>query len=478
MQEESYRMPERSVRVLERVDVVVAGGGFPGVCAAVGGARAGARVALVERDGMLGGQAAEIYTFGLDGFVDNSGRQFVRGIPWEIVQRTLAEGQSDPMWTDVDYGRMEQEGVEAEMRRFGMGAALTKSQTYINPNAFRYVLQTLADEEGITTFLESPLIGAMVEGHRLRGVVAQGGYDPFAVQGEVIVDTTPHAAVAGLAGRPFPYPEVYAGTHPRVAGVAIDRLLEYVGENPDDVEVRGALSNTPESLKELVAQGTALIMEGFMKARQRALAADPAYEVTGRGDPPTLLFFYDRDGCGTYWVHASEWRRTRLDDPAHMSRTVAELRKRQWLTHKLFREHVPGFERAHLMDVHPHIAVALLRSKDPGDFTEYDIPWEHIEKDGRLYEDAIARVMGHPDAGQAVEGFQVPYRSLIPKGLEGLLVTGKPVCRFLHYHGTNAAMGQAAGVAAAVAVRERAPLRELAVVRVQEELDRQGAVVF
>jgi hypothetical protein len=219
-------------------------------------------------------------------------------------------------------------------------------------------------------------------------------------------------------------------------------------------------------------------MSGFRRARQRALADDPAYEITGRGDPPTLMFFYDRDGCGTYWIHSNEWRYTQLDDPFHLSRTTAEMRKRQWLTHKLFREYVPGFERTHLMDIHPHIARALLRSKESGGFTEYDIPKEHIEKDGNLYEDSIARVMGHPDDGQSPSGFQVPLRSLIPKGLEGLLVTGKPACRFLHYHGTNAAIGQAAGVAAAVAAKDGVLLRKLSIEKVQRELKRQGAIMF
>jgi len=161
-----------------------------------------------------------------------------------------------------------------------------------------------------------------------------------------------------------------------------------------------------------------------------------------------------------------------------LSKTIAETRKQQWLTHRLFREYVPGFERAHLMDVHPHIALALLISQEPGEFTEYDVPWKHVEDGGNLYEDAIARVMGHPDKGQSPHGFQVPYRSLIPKGLEGLLVIGKPACRFFHYHGTNAALGQAAGVAAAVAAKDGVPLRELDVHKVQEELERQGAVVF
>lgn len=116
--------------------------------------------------------------------------------------------------------------------------------------------------------------------------------------------------------------------------------------------VRGAASTEPAFLRQLVSRGTALIMDGFQAARQRALRDDPEYRTTGRGDPPALLFFYDRDGCGTYWVHSNERTRTRLDDPLHLSRTIAEMRKRQWLTHKLFREYVPGFEQAPLMDVY------------------------------------------------------------------------------------------------------------------------------
>jgi hypothetical protein len=444
----------------------------------VAAARAGTKVVLIERDGLLGGQAAEVYTFGLDGFIDNTGKQFVKGIPWEVIQRTLAEGQSDPSWERVDLARMEKEGIGAQLQRLGMSFLQFKSNSYVNPSAFRYVLQCLVDEEGITTLLESPLSGVLLDGHWVKGVVALGCYGPFAVRARIVVDTTPQAAVAALAGVSFPYPQAYMGTHPRVAGVDIHRLLDYVGDHSDDVEVRGPTSNDPQFLRKLVEQDMPLLMSGFTSARRRAIADNPVYEITGRGDPPFFVFFYDRDGCGTYWVHAQKWAEVRLDDPLTLSRTIAELRKRQWLTHKLFREYVPGFERAHLMDIQPHIARALHVSKEPGDFTEYDIPWEHIQSNGRVYADSIARVMGHPDAGQAAEGFEVPYRSLIPKGLEGLLVTGKPACRFLHYHGTNAALGQAAGVAAAVAAQNNVPLRELAVLKVQRELERQGAVVF
>lgn len=478
MDEEKCRIPEREAADLGTYDVVIVGGGFPGVCAAVGAARAGAKVALIERDGLLGGQAAEIYTFGLDGFIDNSGSAFVKGIPWEVLQRTLAEGQSDPVWSRVDYERMEREGLSAEVARFGMSLRHFKSQTYVNPNAFRYVLQTMVEEEGIALLMESPVYDAMIEGNRVTGVVINGGYGPCVVKASVVVDTTPQALVAALAGKPFPHPEVYTGTHPRVAGVNVHQLLGYLEGHPEDVEVLGVDSGALENLRVLISKDMALLMRGFGKLRERAITDDPAYMATGWGEPPALTFFYDRDGCGTYWIRSDEWRYTRLDDHLHLSRAISEIRKRQWLTHKLFREYVPGFQRAHLVDIHPHIATALIRSKESGGFTEYDIPSGHIESDGELYTDSIVRVMGHPDAGQSPSGFQVPLRSLIPKGLEGMLVTGKPACRFLHYHCTNAAVGQAAGVAASVAAAEGVSLREIHIGRVQEELARQGAVVF
>ena len=68
----------------------------------------------------------------------------------------------------------------------------------------------------------------------------------------------------------------------------------------------GVKSNAAEFLEELISRGMALLMRGFTKARQKALADDAAYEITGRGDLPEFVFFYDRDDCGTYWIHSNE----------------------------------------------------------------------------------------------------------------------------------------------------------------------------
>jgi len=477
MQEKLVAFTGRQVPVLVDADVVVVGGGFSGVCAAVGAARAGATAIIIERDGMLGGQSAEVYTFGLDAVIHYaSGRQVIRGLPWEIIRRTAAEGQSHPLWDRIDFERTAREGLEPALGELGLKPGGIED-AYLDPAAFRYVLQTVADEAGVTTLLECPLVGTLCEGDRVTGVVVQGAYGPQAVTGKVVVDTTPHAGVAALAGKPFPHPEVYTGTHPRVANVDIHRLIAYLRANPDEWQDPLALAPDADGLAALVERGMSLRLTGFRAARQRAIAADPAYALTGRvgEEPRPLLFFYDRDGCGTYWIARAEGRDTRLDDPLHLSQTLADLRRRQWLTHKLFREYVPGFERAHLVDMHPHIARALKIQKQSAGFTEYDMTWDEVVTGGSPHADAVARLLGHPGYGQAADGWQLPYRALIPKGLDGLLVIGKPAFRFIHYQGTVAAVGHAAGVAAAVAAQTGGPLRQVVVGIIQDELRRQGA---
>ncbi len=473
-----YRIAPRDVPIVLEVDVVVAGGGFAGVCAAVAAARAGAKVAVLERDGLLGGQAAEIYTFGLDAVFGDAGRQIIKGLPWEIIRRTVQLGDADPSWTKVDVAVLEREGYDAALAPIGMSAEW-KSHAWLDRGAFRHVLQSLCQEEGVTVVLESPISGAMLEGERVTGAIAQGAYGPFAIAGSVVVDTTPSAVVAAAAGRPFPYPEIYLGTHPHVSGIDIDRLIRFVSEHSDDVSVAHGKIDTRDAatLLALVARGVPLQFIGFAAVRARAISENSVYEGTGRSESGENVFYYDRDGRGTYWLQTPEWRHSRLDDPLHMSQAILGLRRRQWLTHEMFRQYVPGFEEARLEDVHPHIARALCISKEPGGFTDYDLTWDDIQHGGPDRDDRLIRVMGHPMQGQPVDGWMLPYAAMLPKGLEGLLVTGKPACRFIHYHGTVGVVGHAAGVAGALAAIGKRTPRQLEARTVRDELRRQGAVV-
>ena len=471
----TYRHAAFDVPIILEVDVLVVGGGFAGVCAAVAAARTGAKVAVMERDGLLGGQAAEVYTFGLDGFFGDTGRRVIAGLPWEIVRRTAELGDADPSWTEVDYELLQRAGYDAALTEIGLSSEW-KSHAWLDRGAFRHVLRSLCREEAVEVVLESQVGGTMLEGERVTGVIAQGAYGPFAIAAAVVVDTTPSAGVAATAGRQFVYPDIYLGTHPHVSGVDIERLIVFACEHPDDVSVLGS-DREPTALAARAARGLPLQFTGFSAVRARAIADDPVYEETGRTEKGDNLFFYDRDGRGTFWLRTKDSRFSRLDDPLHMSKAILALRGCQWLTYRMFRRYVPGFERAHLEDVHPHIARALIVSKEPSGFTDYDMTWTDIEAGGPDRDDYVVRVMGHPLSGQSSGGWLLPYAAMLPKGLEGLLVTGKPVCRFIHYHGTVGAVGHAAGVAGALAALGKTSPRRLDAGAVRDELRRQDAVV-
>ena len=172
--------PER----LASVDVLVVGGGFPGICAALASARAGARTMLVERNAVLGGQAAEIDTWGLDGFLDIDGKLLITGIPWEILNRTLAEGQSDPLFTRIDYDLMAREGIPTALHKEDLDPYIPYSRPdswmnafndqYVNPNAYRYVSLKLLEEAGVEVLYQMPVVDALLDGTAVRGVVVQG----------------------------------------------------------------------------------------------------------------------------------------------------------------------------------------------------------------------------------------------------------------------------------------------------------------
>jgi FAD dependent oxidoreductase. len=478
----------KSIRTIGSYQVAVVGGGFSGICAAIGAARAGARVVLVERNGNLGGQAAEVDTWGLDGFIDHYGKQIIKGIPWEILERAVEEGGSDTFWSRVDMGILEREGVQLALVKMGLKAYVPYIETgtfmnpfndqYINPGAYRYVAQRMLDEAGVDVLIDMPVIDAIIEGNKVAGVVIQGEFEKFAVMGDATVDATQQAQVCALAGKRIAHRKVYMGTLPRVAGVDVHALIDYVRRTPDQWLLRPMLGKTADAdeMLALADSGNPLAIHGFEHALAVAVKENAEYEPLIRKDGGQLMFFYEREGMGAYWTFGDDFNRVMADDPIAMSKAILAGRRQQWLMHKFFRKFVPGFSEAHLVDTYPHISKAYEQSWDPSGFTEYEITKREIEGGSSDRADVIARIMGHPRFGQNPRGWLLPYASLIPKDLDGVLVTGKAACRRIHYIATCAAVGQAAGVAAAIAVTTRKPLRRADAKAIAAELERQGAV--
>ncbi len=471
---ENTRIPWRdsSLKLLCKTGVLVVGGGLPGVCAAIASARAGVPTMLVERSAQIGGQAGEINTWGLDGFIDPDGKLLMGGIPFEILQRTLAEGGSDPVLTALSFRTLQEKGIEAAYREIGCKhMPPNMNDSYVNEYAYRYICQQMLEEANVRVMLDTPVIDTLHDGNTVTGVVLQCVYEKFAVLADRIVDCSQNAIVCAHLGHIVAAPLIYTHTHIDLCGIDIQRLMDYIDATPEDEwYLKENLKPAPCSgaiMREQLAEHATLFIHGFGSAIRRAVAEDPEFETFR--DIKQLNLLYQGDGMGTPCVPVNQ--RVNVMDPMEYADSITLARKRQYLFVKLFRRYVPGCEQIRLTNTHVNIPKAHPISMDQSyGFSEYDLTTEEVKTGKTDRTDVIMRLRGHPGRGQYEYGWPLPLACLIPKELDHILVTGKPASAFIHYTITCARVGEAAGTVAAISLRDGTPLRQTSAEHVREEI--------
>jgi len=431
-------MPSYSAPLTERAraDVLVVGGGPAGVAAALAAAAQGASVLLVERYGFLGGMGAQ----GLEslcGFfaTGNPPPKIVGGIADRVLERLLEWG--------------------AYCRPSSLGPAASLVIQY-NPDALKLVLDDLVHRAGVRLLLHAFVVDALQERDRVVGVVAAGKGGLVSLRADVVVDASGDADVTVAAG--LPYEAAPAG-----AGQALTTTFRLANV---DVERARAVSR---------ADIRALLQE----ARARGEEGLPAEEggLTFGVVP------------GTVCANAT---RVHIVDPTDPSAlTWAELEgRRQALAYLRFlRKHVPGYEQAVLAGLGVQIGIRESRRIAGA----YRLTREDVLS-ARRFPDGIARggwpVEAHiGPTGIRLEGlaegaaYDIPFRCLIPAGDPGLIVAGRCLSADLDAQasarvmGTCLAMGQAAGVAAAMAAQGRTSPAAISVEELRDRLRALGAVL-
>ncbi len=445
--------PARTVEVIHQSEVLVVGSGPGGLAAALAAARAGARTALIDRYGCFGGNITQV---GVEGFA------------WYRHEHTVdCEGI----------------GIELEQRARAMGAASPEPQSNshaLDAEMFKYVADVLVQEAGITPFLHRLCVAPILENGLVRGVITESKSGREALLAERIIDATGDADVAARAGAPVrktPREQMMAASVMfSMAGVNKTRFLEQVKADPQTY--RDWAGNSEWDIQTSGKEDD-LFSPFLRKPFKRAVAAGviPANLSTLAGTWGSIT----DQGDLTYLniIHLPNVDGTDANDL-----TAAEIEGRRQAVHAIeaLRRFMPGCEQAKLRNFGMTLGVRDTRKID----ALYNLTGEDVRGEAR-FEDAIGIfpefIDGYgllilPTTGRY---FHVPYRSLVPKQVGNLLVTGRAIGgdRISHAAVRNmmccAVSGQGAGVAAAVSVRTGEPFDRLDIGAVRKELLKQGA---
>jgi hypothetical protein len=434
-----YEEPARKLPARE-FDVVVAGGGTAGVVAATAAARQGARTALVEVKGYPGGTVTEGGTalhsyYNLwKAFPGCRKRQVVQGIPQEIIDRLAAVGGTSG---------------HAEMSK---GYNYDSVCTAIDTELYKLVTFEMLVESGVLACVNTLLAGAIVDDGRLRGVIAESRSGREALLANAFVDCTGYGDLAAYAGAKFTEPNDYAVVNSiGVGNVSMEKLHDFLVKH-DALTQRadGIRSGEEEQIVRL--QGT--------PARLPAEFAEEARKI-GMSMVTTT-------------VHDNYWMFIKLNfkmpasptDRDEVAKAELELRKRQYRAVQLFREYIPGCEKAFIARTSPKLCIRRGRLIE----CDYDLTHEDVIE-GRHFDDDVASYGFHDSAPrlQIADGgtYGIPYKALKVAGIENLLAAGMMITSDHRAHMSTRntvscmAQGQATGTAAALCAMKKCGTRDL-----------------
>ena len=432
MQTVSY---SRQLEVRGSYDVLVAGSGPAGICAAVAAAREGARVALIERYGVVGGNLTTGYVGPILGMV---GKGTMRD---EIVE-LLGVAENDMIG---------QTGRAHDFER----AKMLLAQFVNHPN--------------IDVYLQTTVTDVIKQGSAVVGVVVTAGEGQFVLQGAVTVDATGDGLVSYLAG---------ATTEKgREDGLMQPVTLEFTISGVDEskgVICIGDVDNVKLGDERFLDYCKRLAEAGELPERLAAVRLHPVVYPGYRQVNTTQV-------NGVDMTHVEEIFKADL-----------ELREQIYTLLDFFHKHLPGYDNCHVISSGTTTGVRETRRV----IGDYVITAEEMAA-GCRFEDVIVHraefiVDIHNPAGsgqaeahiQYCDPYDLPYRCFTPKGVENLYTAGRCISGTHRAHASYRvmsicmAMGEAVGTAAAMCAEQGVTPRQLDVKQLQDRLINKGIELY
>ena len=420
----------------DRYDVVVVGAGSAGSAAAISAARLGARTLLLDRLAFMGGTSTAVldtfYAFYTPGAAP---RRVVGGLGWEVVERLTDAG--------VAFERP---------NTYGAGTGVTYDQ-----ETLKVVWERLAEDAGVELLLHTWATGVRLEAGRVVAVRLWNKGGERWVEAGAFIDASGDADIVAMAGGGY-----------------------------DNAQQQGRVQSlsTLFKLANVDLERAASVKKAELWERMREAAASGEYRL------PRIEGSWHRTPFpGVALIHMTRIPNVDATDPEQLTAAEVEGRRQVQEYARFLRDRVPGFDASVIVATSPAIGIRESR-RVHGD---YRLTREDVLTAAR-FDDEIA-LCGAPIEDHHAGGdtdwqyvadsgvYGIPYRSLLPAGLEGMLVAGRCFSATHDAHAsarsmaTCMAMGQAAGTAAALAVRGNASPRRVPADDVRRVLLDGGALL-
>ncbi|MBO8435939.1 MAG: FAD-dependent oxidoreductase [Spirochaetes bacterium] len=443
-------------------DVVSVGGGIAGSLAAVAAARHGARTLIVEESSFLGGSLTVCGTGPMMTFHAGD-KQVIKGLGEELIERLKKKGLSPGHTFD--------------------STGYTYTVTPFDAEGMKRELEIMAEESHADILLRAKLIKADVEDGRAVSITVSSLGCMIDIRAKVFIDSTGDATLLKLAGVPIESGRKKDGVNQpmtmnfRLSSVDISRIR---GLMEEDVNLFPFLKDHPKGSEK---KATRLSFSGFQDIMKAGIASG---ELDIDRD---IVLCFETNNLDEVIVNMTRIPRLNPLDPFDISRAEIEGRRQVWEMYGFLKRHIPGFENAVLISSGPRVGVRssgrmvgvyAITAEDILSETKFDdgiaccgYPID-IHSDGPVTDSTFLRWGGY---------YSIPYRCLVNKSVENIMAAGRDIsCTFeahasLRVSPCCTATGQAAGTAAALAVRDSVSPLQVDVQELRSMLRKDGAVV-
>lgn len=404
--------------VKKHYDVIVAGSGPAGICAAVAAAREGASVALIERYGILGGN--------------------------------LTVGHVGPVLGEVAPGGMRDElmgllGVPDNDYLGVIGVAHDTEKA-------KRVITNFVRKAGVDVYLQSPICDVIMEENKITGLVISGKKGMYALTAEITLDATGDGDIAFFTGAGY--------SMGRADGLMQPVTLEFTINDVDESRAITCIGEVDDVM---------LGDEKFNDYTARCVREGLLPEIM------TSVRLHRTVTPGERRVNTTQSNGIDATEVKDLIKAEVELRNQMNVLMTFLREHVPGYEKAKISSSANTLGVRETRRF----IGEYILTDDDLSA-GRQFDDAIVHNANfivdihNPIGGGQAEGipeevqpYDIPYRCFIPIGVENLILTGRCISGTHRAHASYRvmsicmAMGEGTGIAAALSVKEKTTPRTL-----------------